>query len=123
MSVRPGLKALTRTPFACVGSGEPGAGEHERGLGGTACEVRDGCDFATGADDVDHHRVVATFVHAFDQRVDDVNGGEELGLHSVVPRSCGEIVCGMRVAAPTLLTSTSTVPNSRAQRMKKSRVS
>ena len=116
------MKAFTRTPFACVGSGELGAGEHERGVGGTAFKVRDGCDFAAGADDVDH-RAVAAFAHAFDQRVDDVDVGEELGLHSVVPRGCGEIVCGMRAAAPTLLTSTSTVPNSRAQRIKKSRVS
>ena len=59
VSVRPGLKALTRTPFACVGSGELRAGEHERGVGGTACKVRDGCDFAAGADDVDHRAVAA----------------------------------------------------------------
>ena len=53
------MKAFTRTPFACVGSGELGDGEHERGVGGTAFKVRDGCDFAAGADYVDHRAVAA----------------------------------------------------------------
>ena len=86
-----GVYGVYAHAFACVRGGEPGAGEHERGVRGAACEMGDRCDFSAGADDVDH-RAVAAFAHAFDQRVGDVDVGEEFGLHRVVPRGGGDLV-------------------------------
>ena len=79
-----GVDSVDANAFAGEGVGQAGAGQHQRGVGGAAGQVRRRGQLAAHADDVDD-RAGAAPRHAGQHGVDGVDIGEVLGVHRRVP--------------------------------------